>query len=86
MCGTLEIGKRADLILIDIDRVHNQPVNEIFSQLVHCAKASDVQTVLVDGEILMRNRRLTHLEEGLVLARAKSCNRDLMDRLNSIRW
>jgi 5-methylthioadenosine/S-adenosylhomocysteine deaminase len=86
LCGTLEIGKRADLILIDIDRVHNQPVNEIFSQLVHCAKASDVQMVLVGGEILMRNRRLTHFEEGLVLARAKSCNRDLMDRLNSIRW
>jgi cytosine/adenosine deaminase-related metal-dependent hydrolase len=39
----VEVGKRADLILIDIDTVHNQPVNDIFSQLVHCAKASDVQ-------------------------------------------
>jgi 5-methylthioadenosine/S-adenosylhomocysteine deaminase len=66
--------------------VHNQPINDIFSQIVHCAKASDVQTVLVSGEMLMRNRRLTHLEEGLALARAGTCNRDLMERLGSISW
>jgi cytosine/adenosine deaminase-related metal-dependent hydrolase len=86
VCGTVEVGKQADLILIDVEGVHNQPINDIFSQLVHCAKASDVQTVLVDGAILMRNRRLTHLEEGLVLARARTCNRDLMDRLSALSW
>ena len=56
LCGTIEVGKRADLILVDIDTVHSQPVNDIFSQIVHCAKASDVKTVIVDGEILMRDR------------------------------
>ena len=86
VCGTVEVGKQADLILIDVEGVHNQPINDIFSQLVHCAKASDVQTVLVGGAILMRNRRLTHLEEGLVLARARTCNRDLMDRLCALSW
>ena len=57
-CGTIEVGKRADLILIRLDTVHNQPVNDLFSQLVHCAKASDVQTVIVDGQVLMRDRQL----------------------------
>src|SRR3990172_10010502 len=39
LCGTIEVGKRADLILVNLDTVHNQPMNDIFSQIVHCAKA-----------------------------------------------
>ena len=62
-CGTIEVGKRADLILIRLDTIHNQPVNDLFSQLVHCAKASDVQTVIVDGQVLMRDRQLQLVEE-----------------------
>ena len=84
ICGTIEVGKRADLILVNLDTVHNQPVNEIFSQIVHCAKASDVQTVIVDGEIVMRDRRLTKLDDGKILADAKIANRDLMERVSRL--
>jgi len=84
VCGTVEIGKRADLVLVDIDTVHNQPVNDIFSQLVHCAKASDVQTVMVDGEILMRDRHLQLLDEKQILADAKMAHRDLMERVGHL--
>jgi 5-methylthioadenosine/S-adenosylhomocysteine deaminase len=84
VCGTVEVGKRADLILVDIDTVHNQPVNDIFSQLVHCAKASDVQTVIVDGEILMRDRQFHRLDERRVLADAKLAHRDLMERVSQV--
>jgi len=84
VCGTVEVGKRADLILIDIDTVHNQPVNDIFSQLVHCAKASDVQTVMVDGEILMRDRQFHQIDERHVLADAKVAHRDLMERVSQL--
>ena len=84
VCGTVEIGKRADLVLVDIDTVHNQPVNDIFSQLVHCAKASDVQTVMVDGEILMRNRQLQRLDEKQILRDAKMAHRDLMERVSQL--
>jgi 5-methylthioadenosine/S-adenosylhomocysteine deaminase len=83
-CGTIEAGKRADLILVRIDAAHMQPVNDIFSQLVHCAKASDVQTVIVDGEISMRERELTRLVEGKILADAKAAHRDLMQRLSRL--
>jgi 5-methylthioadenosine/S-adenosylhomocysteine deaminase len=84
ICGTIEVGKRADLILVDLDRVHNQPVNDVFSQIVHCAKASDVQTVIVNGEIVLRDRRLTRLDEKKILADAKLANRDLMARVNRL--
>ncbi|HEX9263159.1 MAG TPA: amidohydrolase [Candidatus Binatia bacterium] len=84
ICGTIEVGKRADLILIDIDTIHNQPVNDIFSQIVHCAKASDVQTVIVNGEILLRERALTQLDGKKILADAKVAHRDLMERVSGL--
>jgi 5-methylthioadenosine/S-adenosylhomocysteine deaminase len=84
VCGALEVGKRADLLLLDIDTIHNQPVNDIFSQIVHCAKASDVRTVIADGEILMRDRELTRLDSKKILGDAKVAHRDLMDRLSGI--
>ncbi|MBI2227636.1 MAG: amidohydrolase [Deltaproteobacteria bacterium] len=81
VCGTIEVGKRADLILVNLDTVHNQPINDIFSQIVHCAKASDVQTVIVNGEVLMKDRVLTRLDDKRILADAKIANHDLMERL-----
>jgi 5-methylthioadenosine/S-adenosylhomocysteine deaminase len=82
--GTIEVGKRADLILIHLDAIHNQPVNDLFSQLVHCAKASDVQTVVVNGRVLMRDRQLQTTEERKVLEEARKANLDLMTRLNAL--
>jgi 5-methylthioadenosine/S-adenosylhomocysteine deaminase len=79
--GTIEVGKRADLILVDLESMHNQPVNDIFSQIVHCAKASDVRTVMVNGEILMRDRKLLHLDERKLMADARQANHDLMERV-----
>ncbi len=72
LCGTIEVGKRADLILVDIDTAHNQPINDIFSQIVHCAKASDVRTVMIDGVIVMRDRQLAGLDDKKILADAKA--------------
>jgi 5-methylthioadenosine/S-adenosylhomocysteine deaminase len=82
--GTIDVGKRADLILIRLDAVHNQPVNDLFSQLVHCAKASDVLTVIVDGRVVMRDRQLQLTEEGKVLEQARTANQDLMNRLSAL--
>ena len=84
LCGSIEVGKRADLILVNIDAAHLQPVNDIFSQIVHCAKASDVQTVIINGEIIMRERQFVHLDEKKILAGAKDANRDLMKRVSGL--
>jgi 5-methylthioadenosine/S-adenosylhomocysteine deaminase len=84
ICGTIEVGKRADLVLVDMNTIHNQPVNDIFSQIVHCVKASDVRTVMVNGEILMRDRKLTRQDEAKLMADARQANRDLMKRVNQL--
>jgi 5-methylthioadenosine/S-adenosylhomocysteine deaminase len=60
---------------------HNQPVNDLFSQLVHCAKNSDVATAIVDGRLLMKNREVLLLDEGEVVHQAQRANRDLTRRL-----
>jgi len=84
LCGSIAVGKRADLILVDIDTAHLQPVNDIYSQIVHCAKASDVRTVLVNGEVVMRDRQLIKLDGRKILADAKAANRDLMERVSGL--
>jgi 5-methylthioadenosine/S-adenosylhomocysteine deaminase len=84
LCGTIEVGKRADLILIHLEAIHNQPINDLFSQLVHCAKASDVQTVIVNGRVLMRDRQLQLAAEKKILGEARKANLDLMTRLSAL--
>ncbi|MDT3396566.1 amidohydrolase [Streptomyces sp. B1866] len=56
--GALTPGHRADLILVDLTGPHTQPVHDLAATLVHSARAADVVTTIVDGRILMRDRRL----------------------------
>lgn len=68
LTGSLETGKRADLILVDIHTLHNTPrfrrdPGGIYSQLVYAAKSTDVSDVMVNGKWLMRERKLTTLDE-----------------------
>ncbi len=81
VCGSVEPGKRADLILVDIQKPHFQPVNDLESQLVHCAKATDVDTVVVDGRVLMANRECKLLDESEILRGAQNARLDLMKRM-----
>jgi 5-methylthioadenosine/S-adenosylhomocysteine deaminase len=66
--GSLESGKAADLILVDISGIHNSPrfrrdPNGIYAQLVYAAKATDVDDVMVNGKWLMRDRQLLTIHE-----------------------
>ncbi len=60
--GRLEPGALADLILVDLSGAHHQPLHSPASSLVYAARASDVRTVIVDGRLLMRERRLLTLD------------------------
>jgi 5-methylthioadenosine/S-adenosylhomocysteine deaminase len=60
--GALAPGRRADLILVDLTGPHTQPLHDIAATLVHSARSSDVRTTVVDGRILMRDRRLLTLD------------------------
>lgn len=70
--GSIEVGKRADLILVERDRPHLAPDVDPWSTLAYSARGTDVRLTMVDGEVLMRDFRLTGLdaEEITVTARA----------------
>jgi 5-methylthioadenosine/S-adenosylhomocysteine deaminase len=69
--GSLEVGKKADMILLDMRKPHLVPTHNICGHLVYCASGADVDTVMVDGKILMQNREFKTLDIDQVLARAQ---------------
>jgi len=70
--GSLEVGKRADLVVVDLDGLHQTPRYNIYSHLVYATKASDVRTVVIEGRVVMRDRRLLTLDETLIKQRARA--------------
>ena len=74
--GSLEVGKKADLILVDIDTLHNTPhfrhdEDSIYAQLVYAAKSTDVTDLMVNGRWLMRSRELLTIELEKLAPRAQ---------------
>jgi cytosine/adenosine deaminase-related metal-dependent hydrolase len=67
--GSLEAGKRADVIVVNAYQPHMVPVFNPVSNIVHCASGGDVDTVIVDGRVIMMGRRMLTVNEGAVLAR-----------------
>ena len=76
LVGSLEAGKRADIILIDINRLHNMPrfrrdPEGIYGQLIYATKSTDVTDVMVDGKWLMQNQELLTIDEKFYMEKAK---------------
>lgn len=69
--GSLEPGKKADLILISLNEPNAVPMYDVYSQLAYTLKASDIQTVIIGGRVVMRDRKLLTLNEPEILAKAR---------------
>jgi cytosine/adenosine deaminase-related metal-dependent hydrolase len=69
--GSIEQGKKADIILIDTYKPHLYPLNMPVDRVTYFANGNDVDTVIVDGKILMKNRRVTTINEEDVLENAQ---------------
>lgn len=69
--GTIEPGKKADLIFIKTDRIHLCPDNDVCSNIVYSANGADVDTVMIDGKIIMQNRKMVNLDEKEVMKQVK---------------
>ena len=69
--GSLEEGKKADVIILDLNKPHLQPVYNIISHLVYSATGADVRDVIIDGKVIMENRKLLTLDEEEILRKAK---------------
>ncbi|MBU5313935.1 amidohydrolase [Tissierella carlieri] len=78
--GSIELGKKADLILIDIDKPHLYPHHNIISSLAYSVQASDVDTVIVDGKIIMENRQIKTLDVEKIKSIAEEHAKDLIRR------
>jgi 5-methylthioadenosine/S-adenosylhomocysteine deaminase len=78
--GSLEAGKRADVIVVDLDRLHLTPRPDVASAVVYAAQSTDVRTVVIDGRIVMRERELTTLSEREVMAEAGEQAKHLFQR------
>ncbi|MDO9574390.1 MAG: amidohydrolase family protein [Candidatus Contubernalis sp.] len=80
--GSLEVGKKADMILIDLTQPHAQPLYNIYSQIVYSLKSSDVQTVIINGNPVMENKKLLYLDEALLNQKVNEIARQIQAYLS----
>ena len=78
--GSLEVGKRADVIVVDLNQLHSSPKQDVISSLVYSAQPSDVRVTIINGHVVMRNRELMTMDESLVIEEANCEERALAER------
>jgi 5-methylthioadenosine/S-adenosylhomocysteine deaminase len=78
--GSIEVGKRADLIVVGRDRPHLATSPDPFSTLVYCATGADVRTTIVDGEVLVNEGAPVSLDRAEIVGRARVAVRELLER------
>ena len=81
--GSIEAGKKADLSIISLKRPHLCPLYSEASHLVYAAKASDVETVIINGRIVMENGKLTMLNIEKVMDMVEKAKNNLLSKLNT---
>src|SRR6266851_5515180 len=69
--GSLEVGKKADIVLISLDEPNAVPMYDVYAQLASALKGSDVETVVIGGRVVMRERKLLTVKEEEVLQKAR---------------
>jgi 5-methylthioadenosine/S-adenosylhomocysteine deaminase len=80
--GSLEVGKKADVILLELNKPHLQPVYNIVSHLVYSATGADVRDVIIDGKLVMENRKLLTLDEGEILEKMEELRKKILERIH----
>ncbi len=79
--GSIEIGKKADLVLIDLKKVNFFPIHDnLISHLIYSCKGENVDTVICNGKILMRNRKVLTFDEKEIIEKAELAKEDLLER------
>jgi 5-methylthioadenosine/S-adenosylhomocysteine deaminase len=81
--GSLETGKRADMVIVDFDNLNQTPFYSIYSSLVYATKASDVRTVIINGKIVMRDKRLLTLDENVIKKDANAYRQKIINSLSN---
>jgi len=79
--GSLEVGKKADLIIVDMEKPHISPVHDPVASLVYCANGGDVDTVIVDGKVVMERRQIKTVDEQKVIQKSYEVSQRLEEKL-----
>jgi 5-methylthioadenosine/S-adenosylhomocysteine deaminase len=79
--GSLEAGKKADLILLDLDKPNAVPMYEVYAQIAYALKGSDVSTVIIGGKPVMRDRKLLTVNEAEAIAKAREYKKKIATSL-----
>jgi 5-methylthioadenosine/S-adenosylhomocysteine deaminase len=79
--GSLEAGKKADLILISLDEPNAVPMYDIYAQIAYALKGSDVETVVIGGRVVMRDRKLLTVNEEEAIAKAREYKKTVAQSL-----
>jgi 5-methylthioadenosine/S-adenosylhomocysteine deaminase len=81
--GSLEPGKKADLIVVDTSAPHAVPAYNVYSQLVYSLKAADVRTVIIAGRPVVLDRKMLTLDEPTILAKAREYKTKVLSSLSA---
>jgi 5-methylthioadenosine/S-adenosylhomocysteine deaminase len=81
LIGSIETGKRADIAIVDFDSLNQTPFYNVYSNLVYATKADDVNTVIINGRVVMQNRRLLTLNESAIKRDANAYRRKIINSL-----
>jgi 5-methylthioadenosine/S-adenosylhomocysteine deaminase len=81
LIGSIETGKRADIAIVDFDSLHQTPFYNVFSHLVYATKATDVRTVIINGRVVMLDRRLLTLNESVIKRDANAYRQKIINSL-----
>ena len=75
LLGTLEVGKNADLLIVDTQRAHLVPAGRILSAVIHSGHPDDIESVMIDGQFVMRDREVLTMDEGDIIREADEVGR-----------
>lgn len=83
LIGSIEAGKRADIAIVDFNDLHQTPAFNVYSHLVYATKAEDVRTVVINGKIVMLDRRLLTLDETRIKRDANRYRQKIINSLSA---
>ena len=83
MLGSLQVGKKADLIVLDTMRAHLVPAGRIVSAWIHNGQPSDIETVMIDGRFVMRDRKVLTMDEAAIIAEADKVGRRIWNKVKA---
>jgi cytosine/adenosine deaminase-related metal-dependent hydrolase len=83
LVGTLAVGKKADVLVVDTLRAHLVPAGRIVSALIHNGQPADIESVMVDGQFVMRNRKVLTMDEERIVAEADKVGRRIWTQVQA---